>query len=109
MKSEFWFWLHLLLLIPAYFSFILFDWWLIVFGVIVLQIQYLLIGGCFLTHLEMGKDKNETFIWYYLQKIYPRINPVKTKFVIRFVVPVLIIATALVVQVKFGFQPMIHF
>lgn len=81
MEKEFglWFWIHILLLIPAYLSPIFFDWKLIVIGVAILQIQYWIVGGCILTHLEMGKDKNETFIWYYLKKFTSEISPQKNK------------------------------
>ena len=109
MKKEFgsWFWIHLLLLIPAYFSPLFVDWKLIVVGVAILQIQYWMIGGCILTHLEMGKDKNETFIWFFLQKIYPKFNPKTTKFVIRVIVPVILIAAGIVWQVSLGCKPLI--
>ena len=111
MKKEFglYFWIHLLLLIPAYLSPLIIDWKLIMVGVAILQIQYWAINGCFLTHLEMGKDKNETFVWYYLRKIYPNLNPKTINFVIRVIVPILLIIIGLILQVKFGFKPLIRF
>lgn len=109
MRKEFgfWFWIHILLLIPAYLSPLFIEWRLIVLGVVILQIQYWLIDGCVLTHLEMGKEKNETFIWYYLRKIYPNLNAKYTKFVIRFVVPIVLIVIGIILQVKFGLHPFI--
>lgn len=111
MKKEFglWFWLHLLLLIPAYLSPILLNWKLIIAGVFVLQIQYWIAGGCILTHMEIGADKNETFVWYYLQKIYPNLNPKITKFVVRIVVPIFLVVIAVLLQVKLGIKPLINF
>lgn len=108
-KKEFgvFFWIHILLLIPAYFSFLLVDWKIILIVVILLQIQYSILGGCILTHLEMGNDKDETFLWYYLRKIYPALNPIKTKFVIRVVVPIIILTLGLLFQIKLGFNPII--
>jgi len=99
----------LLLLILAYLSPLLIDWKLIIVGVAILQIQYWVIDGCVLTHLEMGKDKNETFIWYYFRKINPNLNPRTTKFVIRVIVPILLVAIGFIAQVKLGFRPLIHF
>lgn len=109
MKKEFglWFWVHILLLIPAYLSPLYLDYRLIIAGVAILQIQYWLINGCVLTHLEMGKDKNETFIWYYLRKIYPSLNPRTTKFVIRFIAPVILVIMGILFQVKLGLKPFI--
>ncbi len=111
MKKEFglWFWIHVLLLIPAYLSPLLISWKIITFGVFLLQIQYWIIDGCILTHIEMGKDKNETFIWYYLRKIYPNLNSKTTKFVIRVIVPVLLITIGFILQTKLEFRPLIHF
>lgn len=110
MKKEFgvYFWMHILLLIPAYTSFLFVDWKIILIVVILLQIQYSVLGGCILTHLEMGSDKNETFIWYYLRKIYPSLNPRKTKFVIRIIVPLTILVLGLLFQIKLGFIPIIE-
>lgn len=109
MKKEFgfWFWVHLALIIPAYLSPFLISWKLIILGVLILQIQYWIIGGCFLTHLEMGKDKNETFLWYYLKKICPDIKPKTAKFIIRVVIPIILIALGLLMQSMFGFSPLL--
>jgi hypothetical protein len=109
MKREFGllFWIHILLLIPAYLSPLFIDWRLIAIGVVMLQIQYWTINGCFLTHLEMGKDKNETFIWYYLRKIYPNLNPKTTKFVIRVIVPVVLVTVGFFLQTNLGLMPII--
>ncbi|MFA6474545.1 MAG: hypothetical protein WCV85_06800 [Patescibacteria group bacterium] len=103
------FWLHILALIPAYLSPLLVDWWVIIIGVLALQIQHYAIGGCVLTHLEMGKDKNETFIWYYLRKIYPDLSAQRTKIVIRFVVPGVLLVIALILQIELHYKPLIHF
>lgn len=109
MKKEFglWFWVHILLLIPAYLSPLFIDWKLIVIGVAILQIQYWVIDGCILTHLEMGKDKNETFIWYYLKKIYPDLDSKITKFVIRVIVPIVLVTAGIIIQIKLGLEPFI--
>lgn len=111
MKKEFGllFWIHLLLLIPAYISPFLVNWKIILIGVILLQIQYWLVGGCILTHLQMGNDKNETFIWYYLRKIYPRLSAQKVKFTIRVVIPIILIITGFILQTIYNFQPLIQF
>lgn len=110
MKKEFglYFWIHALLLIPAYLSPLLFDWKLVILGAALLEIQYWLIGGCFLTHLQLGENRNQTFIWYYLHKIFPSMDPVKTKFVIRVIVPILLIVFAFILQVQFNYIPLIY-
>ena len=111
MKKEFglFFWIHIVLLILAYLSPLFVDWKIIVSGVILLQIQYWLIDGCYLTHLEMGKDKNQVFVWYYLQKLYPNLNPKTTKFTVRIIIPILLVIFALLLQTKLGLAPLLHF
>lgn len=106
-SKRLYFFIHILLLIPAYFSPILFNWKLIVLGSLLLQIQYLILGGCVLTHLELGKDKNETFIWYYLQKLYPKLNPKITRYFIRFILPIFLISFAMVIQIYFKVGPLL--
>jgi len=103
------FWVHLLILIPAYLSPFWLDWRVILFAIILLQIDYAVSGGCFLTHLEMGKDKNLTFVWHYLRKVFPGLDQTKTKFVIRVIVPGILFLSSFISQWGFGFVPYIKF
>jgi hypothetical protein len=111
MKKDFgiYFWIHFLLLIPIYLSPVIFDWQIVILGAILLQIQYRVLGGCLLTHLEMGKDKDRTFIWYYLHKIFPKLNPKRVKFTIRVIFPILFSTTTIILQNQFNFKPLISF
>ena len=111
MQKEFgfWFWIHVILLIFAYLSPFLFNWQLIVAGVIILQIQFWLIGGCAVTYLQMGRDKDQVFIWYYLQKIYPDLNPKLTKILIRVVVPCILVSIGYLMQVVLKINPIFNF
>lgn len=111
MKSEYGliFWLHVAVVMVAFSSPIFFDWQLIIISALLLELQYFTIGGCVLTHAQLGKDKDETFIWYYLRKIFPNLDPFKTKFVIRRVLPVMVIVVALIPQVYFNYTPLISF
>lgn len=99
------FWLHLVLIITAWMSPFWADWRLILIGVILLSIQYLIIGGCYLTFLETGKDHKMTFYYYYLSKIFPTISKNKTHFFIRYCSPILILIVAYLLQVQFGWEP----
>jgi hypothetical protein len=103
------FWFHLLIVVIAYTSPLLFDWQLVILAAFLLELQYFIIGGCVLTHMQLGKDKNETFISYYLKKFFPSLDPIKTKFVIRRVIPVAVIVVSVVPQILFDFTPLISF
>jgi hypothetical protein len=101
------FWIHLLLIIVSYSSFLYLDWIIILIGVISLQIYYLLRGGCDLTFKEFGDDKDTTFAWYYLSKIIPRLDKLKTKLFIRHVLPMVLLFAAILLQTTFSFKPLV--
>jgi hypothetical protein len=102
------FWLHLLFILIAWTSPLWFDWKLIVIGVIILALQYLIIGGCYLTFLEAGKDLDETFYHYHLSKTFPKLNKKKVKIFVRYILPILIIVIAYIIQNYLGYKPLIN-
>ena len=60
------FWLHTAVQLVLYLSWLLFSWWIVLLGVIALQLQYLLLGGCVLSKAEFKND--ESCSVYYLHK-----------------------------------------
>jgi hypothetical protein len=102
------FWVHTILQLLELSLFMLIDWQILLAILILLQIQYSVLGGCILAHMELGKDKNYTFTWYYLVKAFPTLNPKKTTFVIRVIIPVLLLALAIYLQVFAGYIPVLH-
>jgi hypothetical protein len=102
------FWLHTLLELLEWFSFLLIDWQIILALLVLLQIQYSVLGGCVLAQAELGKDKNYTFTWYYLVKIFPNLDPKRTTLVLRYIVPLLILALAIYLQVVVGYTPVLN-
>ena len=106
MKKSVYFWLHLVLLVLAYLSPLLVDWRLIIIGVALLQIQYWVANGCVLTQLEMGKDKNQAFLWYLLKDTFPSLDPNKARFVIRVIVPIVLILLGYILQVVYNYHPL---
>jgi len=103
------FWIHLFLIIFSYLSFLYIDWKIIVLVVLLLQIYYLLRGGCDLTFSEFGNDKNITFVWYYLSKLFPNLNQKTTKIFIRYVLPIFLILVSFLLQKIFDYTPLIKF
>lgn len=99
------FWLHLGLILFAYVSPLWLNWKIIVGVVVVLQLYYALRGGCDITFWEFGDDKDTTFLWYYLRKIFPTLDQKKTKFFVRIIVPALVILIALISQIVFNYHP----
>lgn len=102
------FWFHSVLEILEWFSFLLIDWQIILTILVLLQIQYFILGGCVLAQAEFGKGKNYTFNYYYLVKIFPNIDPKKTTLIFRYIVPLLVLALSIYLQVFAGYNPLLH-
>jgi len=103
------FWIHLIITIPAYLSWMLFSWTYVIIGVIIIKISYKIFGGCIFTIKEFGKETEEmTFIGHYLEKwgIIKK-NTKKTKWIIRTVNPILITLLSLIYQLIFKINPLI--
>jgi hypothetical protein len=98
------FWIHLLLIVASYLSFLYIDWKIILIVLLLLQGYYLLRGGCDLTFLEFGDDTRVTFVWYYLRKVFPSLHQKKTKIFVRYFIPLLILGLAFVLQEVFGYK-----
>lgn len=103
------FWIHLIVNLVLYFSWILFSWWIILIGEIILQLQYQIFGGCVLTKAEFGKEKNDTScIGYYLEKWnLIKKNTPKTKVFIRDISPWIIFALSVLWQLILGIRPLV--
>ncbi len=110
MKKDFGlvFLLHFLLIVIAWTSPLWVDWELLLVGIFLLSLQYLILGGCYLTFLEAGKDPDMTFYYYYLSKEYPNLNKKKVKAFVRYILPVLLFAIAYLIQEQLGWIPLIN-
>jgi hypothetical protein len=101
------FWLHAVALLLAYASPLLVSWKVIMLGVVILEVQYRVLHGCFLTHLEFGKNANEVFLWYYVRKIFPSLRPQATKVFVRVLAPIFLVAFSFVIQSFYHFEPIL--
>lgn len=72
-------------------------------GVIMLQVYYKMRGGCDLTFAEFGDDRNTTFAWHYLRKIFPSLNQKTTKFYIRTILPLALVVVSFLLQEVAGY------
>lgn len=76
---------------------------------IALNIQWFMLGGCFLTFLETGKEKGMTFEYYYLSRIWPDLDKRKVKVVSFYILPGLLMIITYVVQIWLGWKPLVRF
>ena len=101
------FWIHTILEIFECFAFLLIDWQIILIILILLQIQYSVLSGCVLANIEFG-EYNYTFNWYYLVKVFPNLDPKFTTLIFRYIIPFLVLALAVYLQVFVGYTPVLN-
>jgi len=101
------FWIHLILILIAYLSPLLFRWQLILAGVLFLFFQQIIFQGCILTHAQFGKDPYMTFYYRYLTLLGFNINKKKLKFLMVWIMPILVLSFALIWQIIFNIKPII--
>lgn len=103
------FWLHLALIIAVYLSPILFPWKTIVFFTGLYYVQLFLLGACILSLVEFRSGSNPSFFHYYLGKMGFRLSRQTVRLFVDFVVPTVIIAISLLLQIKLRYDPLFAF
>lgn len=85
------------------------DWRIILAVFILLNIQWFILGGCYLSFLESGWKKDSNFWHYYLSKIWPNLNKKRVRIVTEYVLPPLLVLFACWIQIKIGWDPFLTF
>lgn len=99
------FWLHLCLEIVAVFSPFLFSWWIILMFIVILSIQYYIIGGCIMNKWQFKKTEDVTFLYSYLRMAGIDVELKKLKFFMRVILPLIILSVAIVWQIFMAKTP----
>ena len=103
------FWLHLFLELVFIVSPFLFSWKLILLGVILLELQFVIFDGCLINKLHFSKDKEAVFLYPYLKMLGVDISYQNVKMLMRYVVPVVILAVAILWQIVMKNVPIVNF
>ena len=93
--------LHLGLILCAYFSPVWLNWRLILLGILLYYAQNIILGGCILTRAQFGSNE-EGFYYHYLKKLGIRLNKTQTTLVVDYIIPAIIFSTAIVYQEVLG-------
>jgi len=101
------FWIHLSVISLWYISPFFFSWYLLLIGTAFSYLQGIIIGGCVLSHKQFGKEADETFFRYYLNKLGLNISKRKAKIIFFWLEPVVIPVIAYVIQIILHFKPII--
>ncbi len=101
------FWLHLILISFAYLSPFLFNWGIMIIIIIILFIQYSLVGSCILNKIQFSGTKDVTFLYPYLMILGLKLNPHKFKIFIRYYLPFVLLFIAIIWQVVLNKSPLL--
>ncbi len=100
--------LHILIILLVYSSPFWLDWKIIMLGVVLNFIQLLIVGGCVLS-IAQFEDKQQTFHEWYLRKLGIKVNRRSFNFVLRYIVPFIILAIAILIQAVVHVQVLTRF
>jgi hypothetical protein len=100
--------LHVAVILLAYSAPFWLDWRLVFGGVILNYIQILIFDGCVLSHAQF-EDKKQTFHEWYLRKLGLKPNRNVLNFVLRYIVPFLLLGLALIFQVILNVKVLVSF
>lgn len=89
---------HIVIIVLAYSSPFWLDWRLILVGVALNYIQILIFKGCVLSHAQF-EDKKQSFHEWYLRKLGLKPNRQILNFSLRWIIPLVLLGFALVLQV----------
>jgi hypothetical protein len=99
------FWIHMFVNMTFIFSWVLFSWWIIIIGEILLQLQYKFLRGCILSKAEFKEDIS--CITYYLHRWGFTSDQNKGKNFVRVWLPMIVIIISIVWQTVFDFKPLL--
>lgn len=99
---------HIIVIVLAYTAPFWLDWRLVAAGVVLNYIQILIFKGCVLSHAQF-EDKKQTFHEWYLRKFGLQPNRTILNFVLRYIIPFVLLAIAVLYQVILNFDVLIQF
>ena len=97
---------HIIVIIFAYSAPFWLDWRLVFVGVILNYIQILVFKGCVLSHAQF-EDKKQSFHEWYLRKLGFKPNRRVLNFVLRWVIPFVLLGLAYIFQVVLGIDVLV--
>lgn len=99
---------HIVIILLAYSAPFWLDWRLVALGVVLNYVQILIFKGCVLS-LAQFEDKKQTFHEWYLSKFGLKPNRNILNFILRYIVPFVLLGIAIVYQLIFKASVLIQF
>ncbi len=94
--------------IISWVSFLLFSWWIITIGFILMHVQFLVFGTCILNKIQFKKHEGDSvFLYPYIRKLGLNIPFKKMRLLMRYVLPITLIIIAVLWQLVLNKQPLL--
>jgi hypothetical protein len=100
------FWLHLILIVFAYLSPFLFNFYIMIVLVLLYYLQIIIFNGCILTEKQFGKQDHMTFYYPYLIKLGFSVNKKFVYYLMRWIMPLIVLMVSLVLMLL-NYMPLI--
>lgn len=100
--------LHVVVILLAYSAPFWLDWRLVALGVVLNYLQILIFKGCVLS-LAQFEDKKQTFHEWYLRKLGFKPNRNVLNFILRYIIPFVLLGTAIIYQFVLEMHVLIQF
>jgi hypothetical protein len=102
------FWIHLVIVFFSTFAFLFFNYWILIGGAVLYQLQILVFGHCVLSKAEF-KDPNQTFFHHhYLKKLGFNFDKRKLQIYLNYIQPAIVLTIGLILQLVLNFKPLIY-
>ena len=105
---NFTFFIHIILEILSFLSPLLFSWWLVIIGFILMHIQFKIFGTCVLNKIQFKKHKGDSvFLYPYAKMLGINISFKNMRFLMRYIIPLLLIIISIIWQILLKNQPVV--
>ena len=103
------FWLHLFLDLLFIASPFFLPWKLILWGIVLLELQFFFFRGCLINKLHFPKSREAVFLYPYLKMLGIDVSYQSVKILMRYVVPIILLAVAILWQIVMRNTPVVNF
>jgi len=105
-SNHFWFGIHLILTVGAYFIPFLFDWPLVVSAYTIVVLQFAIFGKCLMNEgHDLPEDDDQTFYSELIERLGYSVNRKKLRRFVRGYLYLILIGITLIWQVHLGNEP----
>ena len=101
------FFIHLLFNLLVLVSAFLFSWGVILLYFILMHIQFMVLGNCFLNKLQFKKKEEVSFFYPYLKRLGFNVDKKKLEISIRYILPGIIFIFSIFWQIVLNKSPLI--